>query len=385
MAVIYTKKEKKSIIIRSILFVLVIILFGVALTFLILNTRTKSGMKKIDATTTQISRAPSSYSLYYVLEDVEGMKASDMENRVIAAYSEAIDTMLPLLDTSEEYEGINNLYYINNHINEDIVLDPMLYNVLKEVYDIDPRYLYLGNLYEFYNNLRYTPEPLEIQTYDPFVSLEMKALVDEFVNYNGISLKFKSNNTIRLSITDDYVLLQESDHPRYIDLGPLTDAYILDYVKELMVKNYLFNGYIYCSDGYIVDFGNKKKIDYSIPLLVDKKGSYIQKGSIKMASSHSYVIQYGFVDDTLRQYEIKSNDESRIRTSYVNPLDGDTTVKDKSYITYGNCTLVDNVFKMYNYLYNDIVDDYYIRVDKDYKVYSNDTTFKIDPYEVIYE
>ena len=98
MAIVYTKKEKKSIIIRSILFVLVIVLFGVALTFLILNTRTKPGMKKIDATTTQISRAPSSYTLYYYLENTEREKASDMQNRVIAAYSEAIDTMLPLLD-----------------------------------------------------------------------------------------------------------------------------------------------------------------------------------------------------------------------------------------------------------------------------------------------
>lgn len=385
MAIIYTKKEKKSIIIRSILFVTVIILFGVALTFLILNARTKPGMKRIDATTTQISRAPSTYNLYYLLEDTEVEKASDMQNRVIAAYSEAIDTILPLLDTQEEYEGINNLYYINTHTNEDITIDPMLYTILKEVYDKDPRYLYLGNLYELYNNLRYATDSIYKNTMDPLNSSEVKDLISEFVEFKGIELIFKSNNTVRLSISDDYVVVQETENPRYIDLGPLTDAYILDYVKELMVKNYLFNGYIYSSDGYLIDFGNKKRIEYSFPLLVNKEGSYVQKGSIPMEQDKAYVIQYGFADDTIKQYKITKGDETRIRTSYVNPNDGDTTVKDNTYITYGDLRLVDNVFKMYDYLYNDTKSDYYIRVDNKYKIYSNDESFKLESYEVVYE
>ena len=51
---------------------------------------------------------------------------TDAKKKIVSVYSDLVEKGLILFDELNEYEGFKNVYYINNHINEEIEVDKVL-------------------------------------------------------------------------------------------------------------------------------------------------------------------------------------------------------------------------------------------------------------------
>ena len=137
MAVTFTKAEKKNIIIRLSILAALIVVIVISVVIIVNQSKTKAGINEISNDSSKYSGQTSDYKFYYNLdEENAGATQLILEKQ----YADAFDKIYELVNEYEEVVGVNNIYYINNHINEDVVLDSTLYN-----YFIPNLYNYLSS------------------------------------------------------------------------------------------------------------------------------------------------------------------------------------------------------------------------------------------------
>ena len=234
MAVTFTKKEKQNIIIRLSLLAALIVVIVICVVIIVNQSKTKGGINEIARDSSKYSGQMSDYKLYYNLDEENAGATELMLERQYAA---AFDKIYELVTEYEEFEGIYNIYYINNHVNEDIALEPVLYNYLKRIYDLNPKYLFEAPLYNFWESMIYSKDTNQRNKLEPENDSENSDSIDYFVNtsLNKIDISFLDNYKIRVNVEDDYKKIDESDS--YISLALFYDSVIMDYVKSYLAKS----------------------------------------------------------------------------------------------------------------------------------------------------
>ena len=129
MAATFTKKEKQNIIIRLLILAALIVVIVICVVIIVNNSKTKGGINEISNDSSKYSGQMSDFKFYYNLDE-ENAGATQL--KLEREYTSAFDKIYELVSEYDELEGIYNVYYINNHINEDISLEPVLYNYLKK-------------------------------------------------------------------------------------------------------------------------------------------------------------------------------------------------------------------------------------------------------------
>ena len=138
MAVVYTKAEKKNIIIRVSLLVALLIVLVVVIVIIVNSSKTKPGIVKISNDSSKHSGQLSDFDFNYYLEEENLAKNQIQLERY---YGEAFDKIYEQITPYEDVLGVNNIKYINDHPNQDIKVDSLLYDYLKKVYDLNPKYI----------------------------------------------------------------------------------------------------------------------------------------------------------------------------------------------------------------------------------------------------
>ena len=119
-------------------------------------------------------------------------------------YVSLLDRIAPLFDADNGYDGINNVYYINRHPNEQIVIDELLYSALEEIESYGFRTIYTGPFYEEYKGLFFSISDDEAVSFDPNGNADVKARADRIAAFasdeNSVSLKLLGNNKITLYV-----------------------------------------------------------------------------------------------------------------------------------------------------------------------------------------
>ena len=78
--------------------------------------------------------------------------------RLQTLYKSLMERVAPLFDADNGYDGINNIYYINNHPNEQIVVDELLYSAFEEINSYNFRTVFTGPFYEEYKSLFFSSD-----------------------------------------------------------------------------------------------------------------------------------------------------------------------------------------------------------------------------------
>ena len=127
MAATFTKKEKQNIIIRLSLLAALVVVIVICVVIIVNNSKTKGGINEISNDSSKYSGQMSDFKFYYNLdEENAGATLLQLERD----YASSFDKIYELVSEYEEIEGIYNIYYINNHVNEDVAIEPVLYNLL---------------------------------------------------------------------------------------------------------------------------------------------------------------------------------------------------------------------------------------------------------------
>lgn len=372
MAAEFTKSEKRNIIIRLLILAALLIVIVVSVVIIVNQSKTKGGITNISNDSSKYSGQLSDYKFYYNLsEENAGAQSLLLERE----YANSFDKIYELVDEYDEFKEINNIYYINNHINEDIVLNPILYNYLKKVYDLNPFYLFEAPIYSYWEGMIYSKDINQRNEIEPENNIEMKDSIDYFINtsLNNISIDFKDNYTIKLNVNDDYKKINDEDS--YMSFSLFYDAIIMDYIKAYMTNLGYINGYLISRNGFYIDLG--LTVDNSI-LLTSKEyndGYY----SLKCESKNSYICIYDYKSST--EYPYYEYNGSK-RSLFINPNTG-YSFDIYSSVFYSNDNIIDLLSKVYDYYLDNNKINYIIL--RDNKIYTNVKSVTNQKIEVVYE
>ncbi len=206
----------------------------------------------------EIEAENSAFSDFFVLNydiGASGASASAEYRRVREVYTEALNKYCRLFSADTEYVGVKNLYYVNSHPNEEIEIDSSLYSALKKMDSEGAGQHYLGISMELYDVLF----SCDIDGYaldaDPKKNEEIGAINTASCEFardrEAIRLEFIDNNTVKLYVSEEYSkFAKEHGFTRYIDLGVLENAFVVDAVADSLKDAGFEYGAIASYDGY---------------------------------------------------------------------------------------------------------------------------------------
>ena len=270
--------NEKNIKIRIILFILSFCVIIASVVGMIIGLNKKdSGWSEINANPMSEYSCADDFVFYYNL-GLNELDSKTEEKLISAEYTKAIEYSYKLLNKYKEYQDIKNLYYINNHPNEEIEVDEYLYDSLKMV-SSSSYLIYTSPIVDMYEALFSAPTDLDASKLNPKINENLKELylkICSFINdKEKIELRFLGNNKIYLYVSDEYdSFLKENEIVGYIDFSFFKNAVIIDYVaKQLSSQNYTY-GYISSYDGYSINLNDSGNYPFEQTVLAQSNTSY---------------------------------------------------------------------------------------------------------------
>ena len=217
-------------------FVLVIVFIGIALLafgiFLSTMLTKDEGWYTITAETDYIN-CGSDFVFNYYVGSTEKDKTEEYR-AVKKLYGELTVKGYRLFNRHDEFVGVNNVCYINNHPNETIEIDESLYKAFETILKNENRYLYLGALHSEYSaNFFGITDPIFVEENDPKLNEEFREYFKKLAEYasdsSAISLELLGENKVKLNVSKEYLdFAKENEITVFIDFFRTKNAFIID-------------------------------------------------------------------------------------------------------------------------------------------------------------
>ena len=191
--------SEKHIKLRIVLVVLFIVLalaaFAVGIIFFL---STDKGWTEVEASASD-SNCSTDFIFYYEIQE-GGLKGTEEYRAVSASYGTVAVNAYRIFNEREQFEGVYNLAYINENINETIEIDPSLYSALELLNSYGSRFIYLAPVYSYYYNIFYASDQDTAEYYDPYKNGEMAEYYLRLAGFandsESINLELLGNNTV---------------------------------------------------------------------------------------------------------------------------------------------------------------------------------------------
>ncbi len=215
---------------------------------------TETGWQTVEFSLSEPSAADE-FTLNYLFGTGEMSPAA--ENKLIeAVYANACKKAYKLFDSELLFDGVNNVAYVNAHVNEEISVDPILYDAFSKIEASGSRYLYLAPVYGEYDAAFFGVEmPSSAAELDPYVNLEfadeLSTLAEYAASPQHISVTLLGDSKIMLYVSDEYLeFASEYGIGAYIDFYRTKNAFIIDYLAQVLQENGLRCATLTSYDGY---------------------------------------------------------------------------------------------------------------------------------------
>ena len=227
-----------------------------------------AGWVEIEATASQL-HCGEDFIFSYCLGNGE-LSPTKEKKQVSALYSDCIVGAYRLFNNHEAFDGVVNLYTLNQNPNQTYTVDPVLYSALEKAETLGGRHLYLEALAEEYRKAFYGQNDPYAQENDPAVNEEFAAfcqILTDFANDpQSVRLELGENNTVTLVVSDEYLAYaKEYDLSAFVGFHRLKNAFIIDYLAQRMIENGYTSGCISSYDGYVRNL-DEDNTPYSINL-----------------------------------------------------------------------------------------------------------------------
>ncbi|MCD7806238.1 MAG: hypothetical protein LUH19_02735 [Lachnospiraceae bacterium] len=312
---------------RIFLVVILVLIAGSSLAYAVSSWLTvDSGWTTISPDSAADIMESASFELQYELGTTD--LGTTAENKaIVLIYTDALELACQSFQADVEYEDVHNIYYINRHVNEDIVVEPVLYQAFEQMKD-QLSYLYLGPLYAEYYAVFASNDDQEAAVYDPELNEDQEVYFEQvcsFISNGAIELVLLGDYTVRLEISEEYeAFADEYGLTSYLDFFWMKNAFIVDYVAEQLVAGGYTNGQISSVDGYVRCL-DERQVTYGINLIDDQESGALQAAAFSYEGPMSVVMMKNFpvysTDDV--SYYTYGNGETRY--SYLSPDTGRCT------------------------------------------------------------
>ena len=237
--------------------ILIVLLLAVAVTALFVGItsmmETEAGWKAIEVSSDEVN-CSQDFQFYYDL-GADGDSAT-VENKLLTTlYSQATEDAHMIFSAYDQKDGVNNVRYLNEHVNEIVTVDETLYNALELIVRYDNRHIFMAPVNVEYNRVFTASSDSEAAAYDPARNPDVMAYVEEIVSYAGdpemISLEILGDNQVQLNVAEEYLAFAEEEEiVTFLDFSWMTNAFIIDYIAEVLAEGGYTRGYLVSYDGF---------------------------------------------------------------------------------------------------------------------------------------
>lgn len=312
---------------RVILVIAFIAVACVAFAYAVINYfNTDKGWRRIEASASSEINCSDDFVFQYNI-GVSGISATAENKALVSLYSDACVKAWRLFNSDASFEDLQNIYDINTHPNEVITVDDVLYNAFALLQKYDNRMIYLGPVYEMYDNLFYCQDDSETVSYDPYINEEVKNMYAEIAAYakdaTSVNIELLDNHQIRLNVSDEYLSYARENYiSKYIDFYWMKNAFIIDYLADTCIDNGYTAGHISSFDGFIRNLDQSGSTSYAFNIYnrIDNQIHPAAVMNYRQPISIVYLRNYRMNQSDVRYYYEYKNGE--IRTSYLDINDG---------------------------------------------------------------
>lgn len=310
--------------------VLVVLFLAIGSGFLVYGfmnfLRGDSGWREISVKAGSELNCSEDFTLKYNV-GAGGVSAGGEAKALSLIYTDAAVKGYRLFNIDKSFDDVTNLYDINQHPNEVMTVDPVLYDALKKVSDANCREIYLGPLYASLENLCMSNDDAVAAQFDPEKdddAAEEAAAVAAFAqNPDDISMEFPGENQVCLHVSDAYqAYAAEMGYTAYLDFFWMKNAFLIDYLADTIRGEGYQLGIISSKDGFVRCLDETGEKEYQYPLYhlsgneIQSHGTMTYEGPKSIVFFHAY--QAGS-PDTYRYYQYQ---DKTMRTPYLSASDG---------------------------------------------------------------
>ena len=332
--------SNKNLKARTIAFIMLAALaltaFGYGLSSLL---STEKGWREIEANSTSELNCATEFVFMYNL-GASGESATVENKALTMVYTDAVVDGYQLFTNDEGYVGINNVYYINQHPNEEIVVHEALYNAFSIIKEYEDRSIYLAPVYAQYDDIFYAGDDFETVDYDPYQNEEVAAYYQEVATYANsaevIDLELLGDNKIRLNVSEEYLAYAEANHIlSFIDFAWLKNAFVTDYLADYMVSKGYTLGTISSYDGFSRNLDDSGT-SYSFNIYDKVADAVYGAGIMQYKGAQSIVFLHDYPINSMDSNRFYKLENGEIRSIYLDVVDGKCKSSINNLVSYSD-------------------------------------------------
>ncbi|MBQ9148163.1 MAG: hypothetical protein IJX69_01215 [Oscillospiraceae bacterium] len=328
---------------KTLRWIIVVLLLAIGVTaigaglFKLLSV--EPGWKIIEVSSDTIN-CSSDFALNYHLGTGE-LSATEEQRQIHKVYEKATVDAYRIFSDDVLEEGLHNVAYLNQHINETVQVDEALYEALETVVAYDNRNVFLAPVYVEYDHVFFASSEVEAAQYDPSQNPELMAYISPIAAFASdpemIRLELKGGNQVCLTVSEEYLTFaEEHEIDRFFDFGWMANAFIVDFLADSLIEAGFTNGYLASYDGFTRNLDDSGTV-YSFNIF-NRDGNQIDLPAVMNysgATSIVYLRDYPMSESD--QWHYYSFEESQtILTSFIDPTDGVSKSATHNIVSYSH-------------------------------------------------
>jgi len=269
-----------------------------------------------------------------------GSAASAEFKKLTTLYSAACEDAFRIFSPDVQGNGFANVHDLNLRPNETVTVEPVLYNALTMIQQHQNRSIYLGGIYTEYERIFRAETEVEAASYDPAQNGEQLEYVTQLAAFASdpamIDVQLLGENQVKLQVSDEYLeFARMYEIENLIDFGWVKNAFIADYLAQVLTDNGYTDGYLASFDGFTRNLDTRGNT-YSVNVF-DRCGSDIYLPAVmtyQAPSSLVFLRDYPMGKADVWHYYAFQN--GRIASILIDPSDGMNKAAVDSLLSYGN-------------------------------------------------
>lgn len=311
---------------RMIAAALFLLIGAAALAYAFFNLITpQTGWQAIEAGSSSSVTCADEFVFLYELGS-SGVSAQAENRAITQLYTQAARKAYQLFSNDESFDGITNVYDINRNPNQVLEVDAALYQAFSDIHAYGDRTIFLGPVYARYDDLFYCEDDAQLVDFDPRISESVRQEYSELAAFAAdpaaIDLQLLGENQVCLYVSEAYLAYAgQASIVDFIDFSWMKNAFITDYLAQVMIENGYTHGSISSYDGFLRNLDGRNT-SYSLNLFDRADGTVYQVASMEYVGVMSVVHLRDYPIngmDKLHYYELRSGE---IRTPYLDIRDG---------------------------------------------------------------
>ena len=323
--VLSDKNRKLRLILLCVFLLIAIIAFTVGL-FAALDTEPGWGAVECSASEVNCS---SDFIFSYCYGQTAENPASE-QKRLSNFYSQAATDAWRIFHT--------DVAAINSQVNTTLTVDPALYEAFSLIRQYGSRCLYLGPVYEAYGNLFVAQSDGEAAQYDPAQDAEQAAYLTELTAFTSdpsmVDLQLLPDHQVRLVVAPEYLeYAQANEITQFLDFGWTANAFIADYLADVLTEAGFTNGFLASYDGFTRNLDDRGE-EFSLNLFSRRETSIYLAGTMQYNQPISIVFLRDYPMSQRDQYSYYTFQSGHIVSAMVDPSDGLCKSATDSLVSY---------------------------------------------------